>query len=244
MNLYNILAENYSQVFPLDPARAGFVLSLLPPGSNEILDLGCATGDLDFDLAQRGARVTGIDLNGKMIGIAEERRGILEKNRKNLSFYAGDMLDFQEIAGDRKYGSAVCFGNTLPHLEDQNTVDLLFQRVYDALLPGGFFIVQILNYDKILKEKKGSFTDIETESLVFSRKYDFYPQGKLRFTITLTDRQAGISQSDSTLLLPLTQEEMKTAGKKAGFKSLNCYSGYDRSPVKETSSALLYCFIK
>ena len=77
MNLYDILAENYSELFPLDPARTDFVLKSAAESSKGraplILDLGCATGDLDFELAAEGADVTGIDLNEKMISIAGSR---------------------------------------------------------------------------------------------------------------------------------------------------------------------------
>jgi glycine/sarcosine N-methyltransferase len=36
----------------------------------QILDIGCATGELSFQLAEAGAKVTGIDLNEDLLGKA------------------------------------------------------------------------------------------------------------------------------------------------------------------------------
>jgi ubiquinone/menaquinone biosynthesis methyltransferase len=48
------------------------------------LDLACGTGDIAFELAQRGARVTGLDITHRMVQLArEKRRG---------AFLVGDMM--------------------------------------------------------------------------------------------------------------------------------------------------------
>jgi ubiquinone/menaquinone biosynthesis C-methylase UbiE len=51
------------------------VVALLPPLSGQtVLDLGCAVGDLAAELAQRGARVIGVDANPELLAVARERR--------------------------------------------------------------------------------------------------------------------------------------------------------------------------
>jgi demethylmenaquinone methyltransferase/2-methoxy-6-polyprenyl-1,4-benzoquinol methylase len=47
-------------------------LALVRPG-DRVLDLCCGTGDLAFLLAQRGARVVGLDFSGPMLGVAAGR---------------------------------------------------------------------------------------------------------------------------------------------------------------------------
>jgi SAM-dependent methyltransferase len=44
------------------------------PGSRSVLDLGCGTGRHDFLLAERGYRVTGVDLSHEMLAVAEAER--------------------------------------------------------------------------------------------------------------------------------------------------------------------------
>lgn len=56
-----------------------------------VLDAGCGTGALAFELAARGADVVGVDISPLLIGIAEKRTPA--QLRGNLTFSAGDMLD-------------------------------------------------------------------------------------------------------------------------------------------------------
>ncbi len=70
------------------------LLSFLPTDLNgwHVLDAGCGTGMLAVDLAQRGARVTAVDLSPTLVGYGADRAkaaGVADR----ISFHAGDMLD-------------------------------------------------------------------------------------------------------------------------------------------------------
>lgn len=56
-----------------------------------ILDAGCGTGALAFELAARGADVVGVDISPQLIDIAQKRAP--DALTRKLSFSAGDMLD-------------------------------------------------------------------------------------------------------------------------------------------------------
>jgi len=56
-----------------------------------ILDAGCGTGALSFELAARGADVVGVDISPQLVDIANKRAP--ETTRGTLAFSAGDMLD-------------------------------------------------------------------------------------------------------------------------------------------------------
>lgn len=56
-----------------------------------ILDAGCGTGALAFELAERGADVVGVDISPQLIDIAQKRRPVHVAGSLTLS--AGDMLD-------------------------------------------------------------------------------------------------------------------------------------------------------
>lgn len=56
-----------------------------------ILDAGCGTGALAFDLAARGARVHGVDISPQLVDIAVLRTP--DAVARRVSFSAGDMLD-------------------------------------------------------------------------------------------------------------------------------------------------------
>lgn len=56
-----------------------------------VLDAGCGTGALAFELAARGADVVGVDISPQLIDIADKRSP--DQLCGNLSFHAGDMFD-------------------------------------------------------------------------------------------------------------------------------------------------------
>ncbi|UWR24387.1 magnesium protoporphyrin IX methyltransferase [Sulfitobacter sp. S190] len=75
-----------------DKMRA-LILSRLPDdlSGRRVLDAGCGTGALAFELAARGAVVTGVDISPQLIDIARLRTP--EHLAHRVSFSSGDMLD-------------------------------------------------------------------------------------------------------------------------------------------------------
>ena len=59
---------------------------------SRILDAGCGTGALAFELANRGATVVGVDVSPTLVGLARERAPI-NAGRGAATFAVGDMLD-------------------------------------------------------------------------------------------------------------------------------------------------------
>jgi magnesium-protoporphyrin O-methyltransferase len=62
-----------------------------------ILDAGCGSGVVSFELIARGADVVGIDLSAQMIAHARQRAHDLEAShgrfKGSVTFHSGDMLD-------------------------------------------------------------------------------------------------------------------------------------------------------
>ncbi len=55
----------------INPLRLGWIERHAPLAGKRVLDVGCGGGILTEAMAQRGARVTGIDLSGKALRVAE-----------------------------------------------------------------------------------------------------------------------------------------------------------------------------
>lgn len=106
------------------------VVDLLAPEAGErILDVGCGTGHLTSDVAERGADVVGVDSSAEMVDAAREAHADPE-------FLRADATD---LAFDAAFDAA--FSNAALHwIDDQ---DAAVSSVRDALRPGGRFVAEM-----------------------------------------------------------------------------------------------------
>lgn len=103
-------------------------------GGDRVLDLGCGTGVLAEILAERGLRVTGVDLSEEMLVIARRR---CRTQRSSIAFLQGDVLK-DRFAGPYPVVSAS--GEIVNHLETGRKVERYFVNVFRHVQPGGVFL--------------------------------------------------------------------------------------------------------
>ncbi|MDJ0706777.1 MAG: class I SAM-dependent methyltransferase [Leptolyngbyaceae cyanobacterium MO_188.B28] len=97
-----------------------------------VVDLGCGSGLSAAVLHQAGYQVLGIDISEAMIEIAKTRAPAAEFRVESL--FTADIPHCAAV---------ISIGECLNYLFDQNAhqrLESLFQRIYDALSPGGVFI--------------------------------------------------------------------------------------------------------
>lgn len=224
---YTSISEYYHEIFPYNPVQQKFVNSVTGGVSGKkILDIGCATGELAFELAKSGAAVTGIDLNEDLLKQAE-----INKNHPDLNFRKGDMLRLKKDFSAKEFDHILCFGNTLVHLHSEKLVEEMLNGVFSVLKPGGYFMLQILNYDYILSEPVESLPLIETENISFIRKYIFEKNNPLvKFNTELHLKKTNTIISNETLLLTLKSSSLKNLLSDAGFAGIELYANFMEHP--------------
>ena len=68
---YTSISNYYSEIFPYQPLQLQFVKNRVGElAGKHILDIGCATGELAYQLVGTGVQVTGIDLNEDLLNQA------------------------------------------------------------------------------------------------------------------------------------------------------------------------------
>ena len=97
-----------------------------------VLDIGCGTGTQCGDIADSVDQVTGIDISGKLLAIAEKR--MAERNLDNVRFIRTTVFDERLEPGS--YDVVTAF--FVLHFFDD--IDAAFKRVHALLRPGGLFI--------------------------------------------------------------------------------------------------------
>ncbi|HKJ78924.1 MAG TPA: class I SAM-dependent methyltransferase [Prolixibacteraceae bacterium] len=220
---YTSISKYYAEIFPYKPMQLQFVKNKVGElNGKQILDIGCATGELAFQLANEGAEVTGIDLNQNLLEQAKS-----QKRHKNLQFQTGDMLELEKDFDKNQFDVVLCFGNTLVHLPNKTAVIKMLHGVESTLKPGGKLLLQILNYDYILNEKITELPLIETENVKFIRNYNFEEDlVHVKFQTGLHLKKSGEVIFNETTLLALKSGDLLDLLHQSGFKDIHLHANF------------------
>jgi ubiquinone/menaquinone biosynthesis C-methylase UbiE len=118
-----------------------FLMSLVPSGAMDVLDVGCGLGGLTSRLAVKKRVVVGLDLSANMI--ARARQNV--PAGRCVSFLTGDFLEYD--FGARQF-DCVISAATLHHMD----ADVAVGRMVRLLRPYGRLIVQDLRRDTAVAE--------------------------------------------------------------------------------------------
>jgi 2-polyprenyl-3-methyl-5-hydroxy-6-metoxy-1,4-benzoquinol methylase len=103
-----------------------------PGAGGKVLDYGCATGSVVFELARTAKECHGVDISANMVNIAKAKAA--DTKAANVSFIHGTI--FNEGLKKESYDVITAF-SILHLVEDAPQV---FQRINQLLKPGGLFI--------------------------------------------------------------------------------------------------------
>ena len=85
------IAPNQDRIF-------SHIKKIVLPGST-ILDIGCGTGRMAFELADKCSKIVGVDSSSKNIGMA--RRKLAHRPNGGISFHHAEALEFLSSEGNR-----------------------------------------------------------------------------------------------------------------------------------------------
>lgn len=100
--------------------------------SDVVLDYGCGSGVITNDIALNVNKVDAIDISSGMIEVAKSNTDM--RKIDNVTFTQTDIFNLE--ISENLYDVILAI-NVLPYVDDQQMV---FERVYDLLKPGGLFI--------------------------------------------------------------------------------------------------------
>lgn len=222
-DFYSSISKYYPEIFPYNQAQLKYVAGQTRGlKGRSILDIGCATGELAFELANEGAEVKGIDLNEDLLLRAQSA-----KVHPGLTFRKADMLNLRNDFQSRQFDAVVCFGNTLVHLPSEDKVATMLSGVEHVLKPGGAFLLQILNYDYILDNGIAELPVIETENIKFVRRYNIKPTVPvIGFQTELHLKNEGRTIENETPLLAIGSRTLVRLLEETGFEKIMLYSSF------------------
>lgn len=222
MSFYSEMTDSYEAIFPLAPKKLKWLKALSKSGDlDQMLDIGCATGELAFEMSKTFNQVDAFDLEVGMIKKAQSTY-----LRPNLSYRVGDMIFTEAVFSDKQYDLVTCFGNTLVHLPDPK-VGLAFTSIGQVIKPGGMLVVQLLNYDQIVENHRPTLPLIDNDVVKFERAYLWGTDDRLTFKIRLTIKSTGESFDNEVELYPMGRKRLVALLEKSGFETPIFYKDYE-----------------
>ena len=208
---YEAISRHYDAIFPMNPLIRDFLAEHAGTAPVEIIDIACGNAAYSLALCRMGYRVTGIDLDAGMIAAAKRKAGDAG-GPNGLHLLQGDMLALRSMELEPA-ALAFCIGNSMVHLPNPETIGLFLKEAHHVITGGGSIVLQIINYDRILKDHITSLPTLSfdnpnnmpvgdvktTRAATFER---LYVRSNERMNDPVKNPDLPLDQSDSTPELP------------------------------------------
>ncbi len=218
--MYNKFASYYNEIFPLDLQEVNYLKDIIIPQYNNILELGCGTGELLHSVEPYIKKGVGVDFNKDMINEAKKYKNdiILFKNVDMTKYITKTNKIFNGI---------IIHGNTMPHISNFEVERLIF-NCYKKLEKKGFISIQIINFDYIFQNNIRELPIINSNGYNIYRKYHYSNDfDKIDFTIDIKSKE--FSKSFNTTLYPISKDFLIKVLNKAGFKKIKFFSSFNKN---------------
>lgn len=113
------------------------------PSRGHALDLGCGTGVQTLALHRLGYEVTGVDFSSVMLS-----EYAVTTRACGARAILADLVEF-EAPNLGAYSAAVCFGDTVSHLDSWSDVRAFFGNVARSLAIGGDFLLASRDHSRV-----------------------------------------------------------------------------------------------
>ncbi|MGE5663170.1 MAG: class I SAM-dependent methyltransferase [Deltaproteobacteria bacterium] len=238
MTFYTDLSEVYDALFPVSSAQRSLFDGILKEGwVSRVADAGCGSGAQLLHFASAGISCVGFDPDPALVALARRKIAPFPDARIEIGGFA-DMARVVKPAVDL----VLCLGNSLVHVAQEDAQRFLADAA-DALSPAGGILVQILNYERLLR---GSVAELplmraDDGAIEFRRRYEWESPRKVGFRTALR-----IARGDEPLVIrndiplyPIYPDELWEMLAAAGFSRIRYSGDFAGSEFTPESEALV-----
>lgn len=196
------------------------VLDLRP--SARVLDVPCGDGRLSVQLALRGCKVTGVDINEQLLGAARDNA---ESLGLDIQFSRADM---RRLEFDGDFDFAFCFWGSFGYFDGSGDVAFI-KGLHDALRPAGRILIDVPNVAEGLlpRFQERSWWRAGDMLVLEEREYN-YRRSRIEVTCTLIEGDR--RQEARCWMRVYTYRELTELLSEAGFQSFEAYSSLAAEP--------------
>ncbi|CAM3931509.1 class I SAM-dependent DNA methyltransferase [Mesobacillus thioparans] len=209
----------------------------------KLLDLACGTGELSVRFAQKGYEVTGADLSGDMLSVAQVKA---QEQSLPIQFFQQDMTGLEDLG---EFDIIGIFCDSLNYLDDEQAIKKTFEGVHRLMKKGGMFIFDIhsvYKMDHIFADATFTWDDEEITYIWNSFKGEAPHSVEHELTFFVLDDSTGKYDRVDELHYQRTYPEKIYADllKQAGFKDIEITGDYSLKAPDSTTERLFFAMIK
>jgi SAM-dependent methyltransferase len=224
----SFFGEEYLRVFggQMEEERTtaeveGIVRLLDLPQGSSVLDLACGQGRHAIRLAERGYRVTGLDLSDVLL---EQGRLQADARGQQIRWVHADM---REIPFEAEFDAVINVYSAFGYLENDDEDQRVLEQVQRALKPGSALLIETLHRDALVRGfERSSVTRHDDGLLVTHERHFDLPTGRggERITLIYPDGRRSELTFDVRVYTPT---ELAALLARAALSLLSTYGGLD-----------------
>jgi 2-polyprenyl-3-methyl-5-hydroxy-6-metoxy-1,4-benzoquinol methylase len=130
-----------------------------------VLDAGCATGLTTRLFAQQGIETVGLDCQAPMIQVASRHAAVRGLPVKFVKGYFESLP--RNMTG--QFDLIVCLANAIVGVETRSNVKKAYRNFYRVLKPGGWLVLQALNYGVVRDGELLPIKATENNGIIYER---------------------------------------------------------------------------
>jgi 2-polyprenyl-3-methyl-5-hydroxy-6-metoxy-1,4-benzoquinol methylase len=204
----------------------------LKPGM-KFLDCPCGIGRISIPLGKKGIKVAGVDITRPYL---EELRK--KAQRLNLKIDLHEM-DMREIKFKNKFDAAGNLWTSFGYFEKESDNLLVLKKAYQALKPGGKFLLNTINRDWIITSfQSRGWDEIGNLKIIQRREFD-YRKSIMRSTWILI--KDGEEEHYDVDFYMYSFHELVKMFESVGFENIEGYGSIKDDPIGR-NTRMMYIF--
>lgn len=209
-----------------------FLQAVLGEGQGRrLLDVACGQGRHAVALAEWGFEVWGLDRSEPLLRVACETARRL---RRKVGYLRADVRAFP--LGDALFDVAISMFTSFGYFEDEEENQQVLREVARVLKPGGTFILDLANLDFVRSHPPVS--QWEHRGAKVSSRYFYDPFARRALTRRTVELDGQVKVYESSVRI-YSREEILQRLAAAGLQAMDCYGGYDLSPLTPQSRRMI-----
>jgi len=235
---YTDISLVYDDLFPVSREQRALFVSLMDDGgARSIVDCGCGTGAQLHPFAVAGLSCLGFDPDPSLVAIARRKLAACPKTR----IETGSFVDLPRLVSFPS-DLLMCLGNSLVHVP-QNQASRFLADAAEALSRSGALLLQILNYERLLREGVTDLPLIRASegTVEFRRRYEWEGDRKVLFRTSLRlsgEEEPRIVRNEFPLY-PIYPDELWDMLASAGFGDVRFHGDFAFTEFSPGSEALV-----